>query len=437
MHKLPGELYKELLDALLSAFPTYSKLEQMVFFQLNERLNLLVGGDTLTDTVFYLIGWAEETGKLELLITGARKSNSGNLALKEFEEKFRNFLASGELISHESIPARNLKDILSKDNIYSVSLILDDSTSFVGTECIIGGRRIYLDSRLEDVDEEIGEKNFGHLNIYFPIQEFNVTENMSIEDEVFVSGLVGYIANHSRILKFSVEKFGVIPAVFKNFQYLEELRILECKNIKSVPWDMEYLIKLETLTIQDTGIDTFPNPVFKLLNLTHLDLSGNQLRSIPSEISHFSKLIKLSLLNNPLESLPPELNQLRNLQSLLAEERLIKTFGIVVGRVVGNSSSVMKEGTKSSKESLLNRIINLIFLSFPKTIGRLFFDLFGQHEPAKDSTLIIGYILIAMFLCILGLAFTAFILVLFGVTDSSTLWDLLLIIWQFISNGKQ
>lgn len=433
MHKLPGDLYKELLDALLSAFPTYSKLEQMVFFQLSEKLNLLVGGDTLTDTVFYLIGWAEESGKLELLINGARKSNSGNPALKEFEGKFRNLLASGKLSDHEIIPARNLKDILSKDNIYSVSLILDDSTSFVGTECILGGRRIYLDLKFEKVEEI----NFGHLNIYFPVQDFNFTEILSVEDEIFVTGLVGYISNHSRILRFSVEKFGVIPAVLKNFQYLEELRILECKNIKSVPWDIEYLTKLERLTIQDTSIDTFPTPILKLINLTHLDLSGNQLRSIPSGINCLSKLIKLSLSNNPLESLPPELNQLRNLQSLLAEERLIKTFGIVVGRVVGNSSIVTNEGTKSSKESLLNRTIDLIFSSFPKVIGRLFFDIFGQHEPAEISTLIVGCAVIFIFLCLLGLAIVVFFFVILGVMEPNTLWDLLLIIWQFISNGKQ
>lgn len=432
MHKLPGESYKELLDALLSAFPTYDKLEQMARFQLSENLASLVGGGTQTDMIFRLIGWAEANGNLDILVQGARRSNPGNPALKEFEEKYKN-LGHGKFTVHEDVSAKKLKDILSADNTQSVSLILDDSTSFAGVECIVGGRRIYLDSRFEIVEE----KNFGHLNIYFPVQDFNFTEILSAEDEIFLSGLVGYIANHSRILRFSIEKFGVIPAVLKNFQYLEELRILECENIKSIPWDIEYLTKLERLTIQDTSIDTFPTPILKLINLTHLDLSGNQLRSIPSGINSLSKLIKLTLSNNPLESLPPELNQLRNLQSLLAEERLIKTFGIVVGYVVGNGSSVMKEGTKSSKESLLNRIINLIFLSFPKTIGRLFFDLFGQHEPAIDSTLIVGYILIALFLCILGLAFTAFILVILGVTDSSTLWDLLLIIWQFISNGKQ
>ncbi|WKZ47528.1 MAG: effector-associated domain EAD1-containing protein [Anaerolineales bacterium] len=401
MHKLPGDLYKELLDAFLSAFPTYDKLEQMVRIRLNENLASLVGGGTQTDMVFRLIGWAEANGKLITLIEGARKSNSGNPALIEFEKKYKG-LEYEKLTVHEDNSAKKLKDNLSVDNIQSVSLILDDSTSLSGTKCIIGGRRIYLDSRLENASETEKEKAFGHLNVYFPIQDFNVTENILVEDEIFVCGLAGYIANHSRILRFSIERFGVIPAILKNFHYLEELRILECKNIKSIPWDIGYLTKLEKLIIQETSIDTFPVPILELPNLTHLDLSGNQLRSVPSGINRLTKLSTLSLMNNPLENLPRELNELKNLQSFFVEDRLKKTFGIVVGDVNGRGLEATKKEMKNSNESRLTGITNWIFLTFPEIVGRLFLDIFGQHDPARSSSIILGWVIIILIVLILS-----------------------------------
>lgn len=52
MIELHRSHYKQLQQALLSAFPNVPKLEQMVFFQLDQRLAAIAGGDTLTDVVY-------------------------------------------------------------------------------------------------------------------------------------------------------------------------------------------------------------------------------------------------------------------------------------------------------------------------------------------------------------------------------------------------
>lgn len=323
MTQEPKELFPDLYKALLDAFRSYSDLERMVRFELEENLNAITGGNKLEDVVFYLIDWAKSRGKRDLLIQGARKSNPGNPALKEFEEKYKNFLYE-KRNNNEHVSGKRLKDILLGDDIKGVSLILDDSTSFVGMECVIGGRRIYLDSKLENVGEE--GKTFGHLYINFPIEDFNNTENISIEDEIFISGLMGYIANHSSILRCEIENFGVIPAVLKNFNHLEELGIVKCKNVELLLQDIAHLISLRKLIIQETKLNTFPTPVLELSNLTYLDLSGNQLRAIPSEINRLANLSTLSLMNNPLENLPQELNEMKNLQSFLVEDHVKKNL---------------------------------------------------------------------------------------------------------------
>lgn len=119
MTKLPQKLFSELLAALLDAFRSYGELEMMARTQLEENLNEIAGANKLGDVVFYLINWAEAKGKLDLLIQGSRKSNPGNPALKEFEEKYRNF-ENGKFNILEDIPTKRLKENFLGDNTQSI-----------------------------------------------------------------------------------------------------------------------------------------------------------------------------------------------------------------------------------------------------------------------------------------------------------------------------
>ena len=85
--QLTGPEHRQLRDALISAYPSRSTLAQMVSFELNENLNTIVGDGGLSDVVFNLINWAESRGRLEELVTKARKANPGNPQLRAFAER--------------------------------------------------------------------------------------------------------------------------------------------------------------------------------------------------------------------------------------------------------------------------------------------------------------------------------------------------------------
>lgn len=84
MSTLSGRLQKEFQEALISAFPSYADLEQMVRYQLDENLERIAGTGSLDSVVFQLIKWTESRGSLDDLIHGARVANPGNHKLKTF-----------------------------------------------------------------------------------------------------------------------------------------------------------------------------------------------------------------------------------------------------------------------------------------------------------------------------------------------------------------
>lgn len=73
---------KQLRNALISAFPDKSSLEQMLYFELDRNLNQITKDSNLEVIVFELIRTAETQGWFEELIIAARNSNDGNLLLQ-------------------------------------------------------------------------------------------------------------------------------------------------------------------------------------------------------------------------------------------------------------------------------------------------------------------------------------------------------------------
>ena len=81
---LKGQQMQALRDALVSAYPRYETLSQLMLFQLNERLDNVVARGPMNDVAFELIMWAESQGKLEPLIAGALTQVPHNPALRRF-----------------------------------------------------------------------------------------------------------------------------------------------------------------------------------------------------------------------------------------------------------------------------------------------------------------------------------------------------------------
>jgi hypothetical protein len=84
--ELSGNQVKQLREALQGAFPEKFRLKQMLREEMDVNLDVVVGGETLTDIVTNLIIFAEAGGRLVELTTAAIQRNPGNLKLRLFAE---------------------------------------------------------------------------------------------------------------------------------------------------------------------------------------------------------------------------------------------------------------------------------------------------------------------------------------------------------------
>lgn len=85
MNSLTPDQFKQLREALISAFPTRARLEMMVEDELGEELNCITEGESdYVLTVRALVKWAASKGKVQKLILGALQANPDNPKLKAF-----------------------------------------------------------------------------------------------------------------------------------------------------------------------------------------------------------------------------------------------------------------------------------------------------------------------------------------------------------------
>lgn len=81
---LRGEQSKRLHRALMSAFPRRTDLAQMVRFRLDENLETIAAGGSLSDLTFGLITWAEAAGRTQELVAGALAEQPRNPDMQSF-----------------------------------------------------------------------------------------------------------------------------------------------------------------------------------------------------------------------------------------------------------------------------------------------------------------------------------------------------------------
>ncbi|CAH1249854.1 LRRIQ4 [Branchiostoma lanceolatum] len=80
-----------------------------------------------------------------------------------------------------------------------------------------------------------------------------------------------------------------------------------------VPEDIGRLKNLHTLYLDNSGLDSLPDGVGELGQLTHLDISRNRFTSVPEQIMNLPNIGELILNNNRISHLPLALNQLAQL----------------------------------------------------------------------------------------------------------------------------
>ncbi len=84
---LLGQQRKKLKDALISAFPNYSSLEQLLDFELDKKLNLITQESNLQTVVYKLIQTAQAQGWFVDLVRAAHKENPRNSQLQAIAQE--------------------------------------------------------------------------------------------------------------------------------------------------------------------------------------------------------------------------------------------------------------------------------------------------------------------------------------------------------------
>lgn len=75
---IPGDVFRAIQNALLSAYPTRASLREMVRIGISELLDAIADGKNQTELVFDLVSWAEARGRLKELIDAAVRDNPKN-----------------------------------------------------------------------------------------------------------------------------------------------------------------------------------------------------------------------------------------------------------------------------------------------------------------------------------------------------------------------
>ena len=129
--KLDAKTYKQIQKALISAFPSYSKLEMMVKFAIDKSLNTITTSqNNLEKTIFDLIEYADSQGKLQRLIEGACEENKGNYLLKScYKELFE--VKNEDSLNHDNT------ELVSQEKVLRFQPISYQEKTWVGRENLL------------------------------------------------------------------------------------------------------------------------------------------------------------------------------------------------------------------------------------------------------------------------------------------------------------
>jgi hypothetical protein len=85
---ITGKQIGQIVEALLSAFPTRADLAMLVAIELDAHLDAITTAPNLRTDVFALVQWAIARNRLNELLAGARRQNSGNALLRALPAQF-------------------------------------------------------------------------------------------------------------------------------------------------------------------------------------------------------------------------------------------------------------------------------------------------------------------------------------------------------------
>ncbi|XVF69873.1 hypothetical protein PTKIN_Ptkin11bG0115600 [Pterospermum kingtungense] len=145
------------------------------------------------------------------------------------------------------------------------------------------------------------------------LEELNVNFNKL----TMLPETIGFELINLKKLSVNSNKLILLP---KSITYLTSLRVLDARLncLRSLPEDLENLIKLEVLNVSQNFqyLENLPYSIGLLGSLVELDVSYNKITSLPDSIGCLKKLRKLCVEGNPLVSPPMEIFEMMSLHAV-------------------------------------------------------------------------------------------------------------------------
>ncbi|XP_035661036.1 uncharacterized protein LOC118405597 [Branchiostoma floridae] len=119
-----------------------------------------------------------------------------------------------------------------------------------------------------------------------------------------------------RRLEIDICQFDEFPRQVLQLEGLQRLDIGEWAGEgkpSPVPEDIGRLKNLQVLDLQDSGVESLPDGVGELVQLTDLNIAGNRFTSVPDEVMNLSNIKSLNLTENRIACLPMTLSRLTKL----------------------------------------------------------------------------------------------------------------------------
>ncbi len=120
------------------------------------------------------------------------------------------------------------------------------------------------------------------------------------------------------------------------------------------------LTNLKELSLTYCSIDTLPNIISNLKDVTVLKLGGNYLSFLPSEIGKLTNLTTLNLYSNQIKKLPVEIGNLKNLTFLYLAKNKLSSLPEEVKNLTNLTELNLSDNniTESEKQKITNWLPN-------------------------------------------------------------------------------
>jgi Leucine-rich repeat (LRR) protein len=108
-----------------------------------------------------------------------------------------------------------------------------------------------------------------------------------------------------------------VPPFLWEMNSLENVRLWYC-NLTAVPSSVKNLIHLKEVCFKGNQLNSLPDDLFALPELTYLNVGENKFAYLPESLNKLSKLDYLGIFSNPIKELKLDDNMLKHVRFIAA-----------------------------------------------------------------------------------------------------------------------